>query len=201
MTIAGTRREAIKLAPLMRLLARRPHVRHRLLATGQHGAAMHRALADFGLEADGDLGLPVEGDPAIADPLRAAVDGTAGIHLEPRLAYSELIRVMGRAHVLLTDSGTVQESASALGLPVLLLHDFTDRPELVASGNVRLVGRDPDRILDETQRLLDVPLQHAAMARPAFPYGRGDAARRIFEAIEQWADLPAPIPFEPLSYR
>jgi len=365
MTIAGTRREAIKLAPLIRLLARRPHVRHRLLATGQHGAAVHRALADFGLEADGDLGLPeappeahaqaigqalptylrhfapdlmivqgettsawagaltaaahdiavahveaglrsgepaphwpdernrreidgistllfapseaaganlagsrgrihvtgstgidalmeikarqphclhqarrklvlvacrrrapasdlvglgtvlcrlaarddvelivpVDGDPAIAEPLRAAVDGSAGIHLERRLPYPELIRVMGRAHVLLTDSGTLQESASALGLPVLLLHDFTDRPELVASGNVRLVGRNPDRILAETQRLLDVPHDHAAMSRPAFPYGRGDAAPRIFEAIEDWADLPAAIPFEPLTYR
>jgi len=361
MTVAGTRAEAVKLAPLLRLLSRHPHIAHRLIATGEHGASFHGTLGHFGIDADADLGLSwdtpealgetigcalphvlrdavphlvlVQGagagawataltsaaldlpvghveaglrfsdpncdwpeerqsreidgvskllfapsqcaaanlaglagkihvtgsttidallemravqplslhetprrmilvlvrrreivphlpalcaalrtiaarddvdllvslarEPAIADPMTAALADVPRIHLEPRIPYPERVRLMMRAHLALTDSSGVQEEAPALGLPVLVLRDTTERPEPVVSGNTRLVGVDRGRIVAETTRLLDRANAHAAMAIPAFPYGRGDAAPRIVQAIEHWADLPASILFEP----
>lgn len=355
LSIAGTRPEAIKFAPLMPLLAGRHGIEHRLIATGQHGALFHAALADFGLAADGDLALPnadpddfadrvagampglvaafapdlmlvqgdttsawaaaraaaalgvpighveaglrsgdpalpwpeernrreidalstllfapspaaaanlaghagmvhitgnsgidalldmrarmpltlhdsalklilvtchrreaiprlpdlaaalrdlaartdvvillpVHGNPAIDGPLRARLGRHPRIRLESPLAYPDLLRVMEAAHLLLTDSGGLQEEAPALGLPALILRDRTERPEPVASGNARLVGLDPARIVAEATHLLDDAHAHAAMSRPSFPYGRGDAAPRIVAAIAAWLDLPA----------
>lgn len=358
LSIAGTRPEAIKFAPLVPLLARHHGIEHRLIATGQHGALFHAALADFGLAADGDLALrnadpddfadrvagampglvaafapdlllvqgdttsawaaaraaaalgvpighveaglrsgnpalpwpeernrreidavsallfapspaaaanlaghpgtvhvtgnsgidalldmrarlpltlhdsapklilvtchrreaiprlpdlaaallhlarradviillPVHGNPAIDGPLRARLGGHARIRLEPPLAYPDLIRLMESAHLLLTDSGGLQEEAPALGLPTLILRETTERPEPIAGGNARLVGLDPARIVAETTRLLDDAGAHGAMAHPSFPYGRGDAAPRIVAAIAAWLDLPAAPP-------
>jgi UDP-N-acetylglucosamine 2-epimerase (non-hydrolysing) len=353
LTIAGTRPEAVKLAPLVRILSQLAGVTHRLVATGQHGAGFHRALADFGVEADGDLELPnhspdafadlvarhvpaliqafapdlvivqgdttsawatahaahacgvpvghveaglrsgdlrtpwpeernrqeidalstllfapseaaaanlvglpgeihvtgntgidaliemqarapltlhdsypklllvtchrgeaiphlgrlataliriarradveivlpLHGNPAIGGPLRKRLGGRPRIRLTDPLSYPEMVRLMTAAHLLLTDSGGLQEEAPALGLPALILRDITERPEVVASGNARLVGLDPGRIVRETARLLDDQIAHAAMCRPAFPYGRGDAGHRIVEAIARWLGL------------
>jgi len=99
---------------------------------------------------------------------------------------------MAGARLILTDSGGIQEEAPALGIPVLVLRTVTERPEGIASGNVRLVGTDPDRIVAEASRLLDDDAAHAAMARPAFPFGRGDAAMKILDAIEQYFSSASP---------
>ena len=354
LTIAGTRPEAIKLAPLVRLLDRHPAIEHRLVATGQHKAAFHEALAHFGVSADIDLDLPnlsldgfaaeiagsmpglvspfapdlvlvqgdttsawaaaltahaagipvghveaglrsgnpdlpfpeernrreidaiatllfapseaaadnlvgcpgiihvtgnsgidalmemrarapltlhesgrklilvtchrreaiprlpdlahallriaeredveivlpVHGNPAVARPVHALLGGHPRISLEPPMSYPALIRLMDAAHLLLTDSGGLQEEAPALGLPTLILRDNTERPESIACGNARLVGLDPARIIRAATHLLDHPAAHAAMARPAFPYGKGDSAGRIVEAIAAWLGTP-----------
>jgi len=84
---------------------------------------------------------------------------------------------------VLTDSGGIQEEGPALGVPVLVLRDVTERPEAVASGNVRLVGTDRSRIVSEVSRLLDDPEEHNKMARSVNPYGDGHAAERIARAI------------------
>jgi UDP-N-acetylglucosamine 2-epimerase (non-hydrolysing) len=98
--------------------------------------------------------------------------------------------------MILSDSGGIQEEAPALGVPLLVLRTITERPEVIASGNARLVGTDRDRIVAEAARLLDDPVAHAAMCRPAFPYGEGDASARILDAIEsrERAALRTPAP-------
>jgi UDP-N-acetylglucosamine 2-epimerase (non-hydrolysing) len=356
LTIAGTRPEAVKLAPLVRLLQRHARIEHRLVATGQHGSLFHAALADFGLAADADLKLPnrtpdgfveevagampslieafapdlllvhgdtssawatarvaaacgipvghveaglrsgdpkvpwpeernrteidvlstllfapseqaadnlvglsgeihvtgntgidallemrartpltlhdacleklvlvtchrreaiphltdlakalcrlaarrdvqillpLHGNPAIRDPLRAILGNVPRIRLTDPLGYPEMLRLMQAAHVLLTDSGGLQEEAPALGLPTLVLRDITERPEPIQLGNARLVGLSPARIVREAVRLLEDDIVHARMARPVFPYGRGDAALRIVEAITAWLGIAA----------
>ena len=90
---------------------------------------------------------------------------------------------MKRADVVLTNSGGLQEEAPALGTPVLVLREVTERPEAIEAGTARLVGTDPDRILAEARRLLDDPAARQAMAHAANPFGDGHAAERIVEAL------------------
>jgi UDP-N-acetylglucosamine 2-epimerase (non-hydrolysing) len=92
---------------------------------------------------------------------------------------------MKHSYFILTDSGGVQEEAPALGKPVLVLREETERPEAVAAGVVRLVGTDFDRIVAESTRLLDDAVHYAAMARGVSPYGDGRAAERIAAALKQ----------------
>jgi UDP-N-acetylglucosamine 2-epimerase (non-hydrolysing) len=90
---------------------------------------------------------------------------------------------MGRATLVVTDSGGIQEEAPSLGKPVLVMRDRTERPEAVTAGTVRLVGTSADKIAGEILRLLGDPDAHAAMARAVNPYGDGRAAGRILEDI------------------
>ena len=89
------------------------------------------------------------------------------------------------AHLIITDSGGVQEEAPSLGKPVLVMRDTTERPEAVEAGTVRLVGTDEDKIVMEANRLLDDPAAYQAMARALNPYGDGLAAARIRDALLQ----------------
>jgi UDP-N-acetylglucosamine 2-epimerase (non-hydrolysing) len=103
---------------------------------------------------------------------------------------------MKQAHFILTDSGGVQEEAPALGKPVLVLRDETERPEAVAAGVVRLVGTDFERIVGESTRLLDDSAYYASMAHGVSPYGDGRAAQRIVATLKKdlcgaEADAPA----------
>lgn len=126
---------------------------------------------------------PVHPNPEV----RAAVDDTLagldGITLLPPLDYQRLVHVMGRARLIITDSGGIQEEAPALGKPVLVLRDVTERPEAVDFGTVKLVGCDPERIIHETIRLLEDPSAYALMAERTNPYGDGRAAERITAAL------------------
>ena len=115
----------------------------------------------------------------------AALAGSAVELIHP-LPYPDMVRLMDAAHLILSDSGGLQEEAPALGVPLLVLRENTERPEALAAGNIALVGTDPDRIAAAAARLLDDPAAYMAMARPAFPYGRGDAAEKILDAIEGW---------------
>jgi UDP-N-acetylglucosamine 2-epimerase len=90
---------------------------------------------------------------------------------------------MKASHLILTDSGGVQEEAPGLGKPVLVLRRTTERPEGVTAGNARLVGTDTETVLAEASRLLSDEAAYAAMAKATSPYGGGDAARRIREWV------------------
>jgi len=114
--------------------------------------------------------------------------------VEP-LDYATFVALLARAHLVLTDSGGIQEEAPALGKPVLVLREKTERPEAVTAGAVKLVGTDRARIVAEADTLLTDPAAYAAMARPACIYGDGRAAARIGEVIVT-GQMSTP-PFEP----
>lgn len=156
--------------------------------------AVQQALLRLAERPDVRLHLPVHPNPAIAPAMRAALHHHPRIMIEDALPYSALVRLLLSCDLLLTDSGGLQEEAPALGLPTLVLRDISERPEVIASGNARLVGLDPDRIVGEATRLLDDPARLHAMARPAFPYGNGDAAARITDAILAWRRAAAAFP-------
>lgn len=129
------------------------------------------------------LFYPVHRNPKVWEPVHQLLGGIPNIILSDPLEYLSLVHLMKRSYAVLTDSGGIQEEAPALGVPALVLREVTERPEAVASGNVRLVGTDPDRIVSEVVRLLDNPTEHGRMAHAVNPYGDGHAAERITRAL------------------
>ena len=103
--------------------------------------------------------------------------------IEP-LDYLDFVYLMSRSHIVLTDSGGIQEEAPGLGKPVLVMRDTTERPEALAAGTVRLVGTDYDRIMGEVSGLLDDSSHYLAMSQAVNPYGDGKACPRIVEKLK-----------------
>ncbi len=126
---------------------------------------------------------PLHPNPLVSGPARAALGRMSNVMLCPPLDYPGLIAVLRRAHLVLTDSGGIQEEAPSLGKPVLVARETTERPEAVDAGLARIVGTDSDRIVAEVQRLLDDPAAYAAMVRPVSPFGDGHASERIGDAL------------------
>ncbi len=135
-----------------------------------------RRLADRG---DVHIAYPVHPNPNVKIPVQEFLGDHPSISLLQPLDYLPFVALMTRAHLILTDSGGVQEEAPALGKPVLVLRDTTERPEGIASGNARLVGVDAVTIVTEAERLLDDERAHRKMSRARNPYGDGKAAQRI----------------------
>ncbi|MCQ2095935.1 MAG: UDP-N-acetylglucosamine 2-epimerase (non-hydrolyzing) [Bacteroidaceae bacterium] len=104
--------------------------------------------------------------------------------IEP-LQYLEFVHLMSKAHIVLTDSGGIQEEAPGLGKPVLVMRDTTERPEALASGTVHLVGTDYDKIMNEVSILLDDPSAYEAMSKAVNPYGDGHACERIVDVLSK----------------
>ena len=126
---------------------------------------------------------PVHPNPNVKGVAHEFLAGLSNFTLCEPLDYSPFIAAMKRAHIILTDSGGVQEEAPALGKPVLVLRDETERPEAVEQGVVKLVGASFERIVSEAQRLLDDEPAYRAMARGVSPYGDGHAAERIVKTL------------------
>jgi UDP-N-acetylglucosamine 2-epimerase (non-hydrolysing) len=97
-----------------------------------------------------------------------------------------MLKLMRDSDLILSDSGGMQEEAPALGIPLLILRDRTERPEGIASGNAILVGRNPDRVQRNVEMLLDREDSLKGMSTPALPYGDGRAAQRIADEIDGW---------------
>ena len=135
---------------------------------------------------DVEILYPVHPNPNVTGTAREILGGHPSIHLVDPLGYSEFVQAMKQAYLIISDSGGVQEEAPALGKPVLVLRDETERPEAVDAGVVRLVGTDPDRIISETERLLADQEYYQSMAKGVSPYGDGKAAERITRIIKQW---------------
>lgn len=129
------------------------------------------------------LVYPVHPNPNVLGPARACLGGLPNVRLREPMDYPEMVAHLRRCHAVYTDSGGLQEEAPALGKPVLVFRDTTERPEAVAAGGVRLVGSDPSLFLAEAKALLSDPVHYEAMARPRFPYGDGQAGDRIQEVI------------------
>lgn len=151
-----------------------------------HGARLARIADALGALAQADdveIALPVHPSPAVRGVLEARLGGIDNLHLLPPLGYLPFVALLQRARVVLTDSGGVQEEAPALGCPVLVLRETTERPEGIAGGTARLVGADPHAIVTAVRALVDDDLLHARMARSWLPYGDGRAAVRIAAAL------------------
>jgi UDP-N-acetylglucosamine 2-epimerase (non-hydrolysing) len=142
-----------------------------------------RELADR--HADVHVVYPVHPNPNVSGPAHEILSGHERITLCPPLDYLPFVAAMKRAHLVLTDSGGVQEEAPALGKPVLVMRQETERPEAVEAGVVRLVGPVRTAIVAEASRLLDDPQAYAAMAKGVSPYGDGHAAARIADILER----------------
>ena len=131
-------------------------------------------------------------NPHVAGRMTALLHGNPRIALLPPCGHAELIARMMTSYVVLSDSGGIQEEAPALGVPLLVLRDKTERPEGLASGNVRLVGTSTEPIVETCRGLLDDPGERAGMARRSFPYGDGLAAPRIAAVIERFLKVNEP---------
>lgn len=137
---------------------------------------------------DVEILYPVHLNPNVQEPVKRILggEGAANIHLIDPLDYLPFVYAMNRAHLIITDSGGVQEEAPSLGKPVLVMRETTERPEAVAAGTVRLVGTDFDRIVAEATLLLSDAEAYGVMSRAHNPYGDGRAAGRIAAALEAW---------------
>jgi UDP-N-acetylglucosamine 2-epimerase (non-hydrolysing) len=126
---------------------------------------------------------PVHLNPHIQGPVHEILDGVENIHLTAPLDYLPMVHLLKQATLVLTDSGGIQEEATGLGKPTLVLREKTERPEGVAAGVLKLVGTDRQRIVAETRELLENPRAYAAMAHAANPFGDGKASARIVDAL------------------
>ena len=145
--------------------------------------AIARAIHRIAARDDVALIFPVHPNPNVRAVMDAELAGLANVALIPPLDYPHFAHLLGLAEIMLTDSGGVQEEAPALGKPVLVLRETTERPEGVAAGTARLVGTDEERIVTEIFTLLDDKAAYEAMARAHNPFGDGRSAARIVELI------------------
>lgn len=133
---------------------------------------------------DTEVLYPVHLNPNVQEVVRKQLAGSSSIHLVDPVDYGDMVYLMRRAAILLTDSGGIQEEGPSLGKPVLVMRDVTERPEALATGLVELVGTAPARIRQAVDRLLADPDRLSSLA-PQYPYGDGHAAVRIADCIEQ----------------
>ena len=157
---------------------------HRRESFGAPFIELCQGLRDLVLRnADVELVYPVHLNPNVQQPVREILGGVERVHLLPPVDYLTLVALLQRAHLVLTDSGGIQEEAPSLGKPVLVLRETTERPEGIDAGTAKLVGTSRARIVAEAERLLHDPEAYGAMARAHNPYGDGKAGERICEVL------------------
>lgn len=157
---------------------------HRRESFGEPFRHVCQALRELATRYDDiQLVYPVHLNPNVQAPVKTILDGVANVHLIAPQDYLPFIFLMSRAYLIITDSGGIQEEAPALGKPVLVTRDTTERPEAVQAGTARLVGTHAERIVAEVAALLDSRSQYDAMAHASNPYGDGRASERIVDAL------------------
>ncbi|WP_437319605.1 non-hydrolyzing UDP-N-acetylglucosamine 2-epimerase [Sorangium sp. So ce385] len=140
---------------------------------------------------DACIVYPVHMNPNVAGPVRNMLGHHERIALLEPVSYVQFVSLMDRAHLVMTDSGGVQEEAPTFAKPLLVMRDVTERPEGIEAGVARLVGTAEERIYEETMALLTQPERYRAMASGINPYGDGAAAWRIAELLETMSGLDA----------
>ena len=135
------------------------------------------------LSKDARFIYPVHPNPNVQVPVREYLGDCRNVHLIPPLSYEYFCFLLNRAHLILTDSGGVQEEAPSIGKPVLVMRDTTERPEAVSAGTVKLVGTSKDEIIKHTRLLLTNQDAYKLMATSGNPYGDGHAASKIASII------------------
>lgn len=126
---------------------------------------------------------PVHLNPKIKEPVNKLLANKKNIRLLEPLDYLPFVNLLSMAHIVLTDSGGLQEEAPALGKPVLVMRDTTERPEAITAGTAKLVGTDPHKIVSEVSLLLKNPSYYQSMSEKENPYGKGDASEKILQTL------------------
>jgi UDP-N-acetylglucosamine 2-epimerase len=178
-----------------------PDIDLELMQNGQHlGSFVSRAMASLTetFEAicrafeqlvqrfdDVELVFPVHLNPRVREVVTARLGGIPRIHLLDPISYPDLLEVIRRCTLILSDSGGIQEEAPSFRKPIQVLRDTTERPEVVHAGFGLLVGTDTDRIVDSTSTLLSDPTAYAQRIAGANPFGDGRAAQRVVEVLDQ----------------
>jgi UDP-N-acetylglucosamine 2-epimerase (non-hydrolysing) len=132
---------------------------------------------------DVEIVFPMHKNPHVREVVNSVLGQTERVHLIEPLDYQPFVNLIARSHIILTDSGGVQEEAPSFGKPVLVLRDTTERPEAVEAGTVLLVGTDRDEVYRNASRLLKDSTTYSKMANAVNPYGDGLAAKRIVDSI------------------
>ena len=158
---------------------------HRRENFGEGMETMCRALLDIAARGDVRIVYPVHLNPNVQEPVKRILGQNPNIHLIEPQDYLPFVYLMDQAHLIITDSGGIQEEAPSLGKPVLVTRNNTERPEAVDAGTVILVGTDRARVVAEATALLDDPAHYDAMARAINPYGDGLATGRIVSALRR----------------
>lgn len=171
---------------------------HRRENLGEPMRHVYQALLDIVREfTDTEIVFPVHRNPKVREVVNSVLGNQERIRLIDPLDYEPFANLMARAHLVLTDSGGIQEEAPALGKPVLVLRDTTERPEAVEAGTVKLVGTEKEQVYSETKLLLTDAAEYGRMANACNPYGDGLAASRIIRTILWRGGFAAesPVPF------
>lgn len=130
--------------------------------------------------------LPLHRNPTVREPIQAALGERERVFLTEPLDYGELVGAIARCHLLLTDSGGLQEEAPSLGKPVLVLRETTERPEAVNAGTAKLIGTNPKHILESAAELLENEAAYQNMATAINPFGDGKASARITQIVKNY---------------
>ncbi|HHX95500.1 MAG TPA: UDP-N-acetylglucosamine 2-epimerase (non-hydrolyzing) [Clostridia bacterium] len=170
---------------------------HRRENWGQPMENIFLALRDIATAfKDIEIIFPVHKNPVLQDLAARILGDCQGVNLVQPMDYEPFVNLMARSHIVLTDSGGLQEEAPALGKPVLVMRTVTERPEAVDAGTVRLVGADRKLIFEETARLLTDSEVYNEMAKAANPYGDGHASERITGWVLNRFNLSPGMPLE-----
>jgi UDP-N-acetylglucosamine 2-epimerase (non-hydrolysing) len=158
---------------------------HRRESFGQPLEDICRALARIACSYQDKIQIvyPVHLNPNVRKTAYEILSGIPNISLIEPVTYEELVGLMSKAYLIMTDSGGIQEEAPSLHKPVLVLRDVTERPEAIEAGLAKLIGTDADRIYSETIRLIEEPKSYARMSNGKNPYGDGQAGRRIAQFL------------------
>ncbi|MCK2042173.1 UDP-N-acetylglucosamine 2-epimerase (non-hydrolyzing) [Chromohalobacter sp. TMW 2.2308] len=157
---------------------------HRRESFGEGFDRICRALHDTAAQhPEAQIVYPVHLNPNVLEPVNRLLGDVDNVHLIEPLDYLPFVYLMNRSHIILTDSGGIQEEAPSLGKPVLVMRETTERPEAVQAGTVKLVGTDVDTIVGELHSLLTDKTAYEAMSYAHNPYGDGKACQRILDVL------------------
>lgn len=133
-----------------------------------------------------EIVFPVHLNPKVQETVHEVLGGSSRIHLIEPADYLTFVGLMEKSSLIITDSGGIQEEAPALGVPVLVARDRTERPEAIQAGTAKLVGTDAEKIFTETKKLLEDGEYYDSMAKATNPFGQGNASERIIEEIKEY---------------
>jgi len=177
---------------------------HRRENLGEPMREIYRALREVAENhPDVEVVFPVHKNPLVRNIVEEELGGLDRVHLIEPLDYQPFANLINCSYLVLSDSGGLQEEAPALGKPVLVLRNTTERPEAVDAGTVRLVGTGRETVASETRRLLEDREYYGKMANAVNPYGDGRASQRIVQAIKYRIGLcqDPPQEFSPLKFK